>query len=391
MGSGFVIDAARAAEFKKHLPPENGKVIRPIVNARDLTQSRRGVYAIDLLGLDLAEVRSQLPQIYQWLHDSVKPERDQSKRESYRRLWWLFGEPRKSFRPALFGLSRYIVTPMTAKHRTFLFETSDTLADQGLVVIASDDVYLLGVLSSRVHVCWALAQGGRLGMGNDPRYNNTRCFETFPFPDADESQKARVRLIAESLHEHRKRVLDEHNELMLTQLYNVMAALNSGATLTAKERLIHDKGLVGVLRELHAELDSVVAEAYGWPGALSDEELLMRLVELNAKRVAEEKVGIIRWLRPSYQNPEGNATNQSEFAVKTIQAATSKSGTKISLPADLPGRFAAVRHSLSLGAATPAEVAKRFKGARKTTVDEICSTLLALGQIRDAGHGRFQV
>ncbi len=54
-----------------------------------------------------------------------------------------------------------------------------------LIAIASADALHLGVLSSAVHVHWALAAGGRLGVGNDPRYNKSRCFETFPFPDED--------------------------------------------------------------------------------------------------------------------------------------------------------------------------------------------------------------
>jgi len=66
-----------------------------------------------------------------------------------------------------------------------------------LVNIATSDAYILGVLSSRIHVTWALAAGGRLGMGNDPRYNKTRCFEPFPFPDPPEFSRARIRSLAE--------------------------------------------------------------------------------------------------------------------------------------------------------------------------------------------------
>jgi type II restriction/modification system DNA methylase subunit YeeA len=40
------------------------------------------------------------------------------------------------------------------------------------------------VPSSCFHVAWAIAAGGWLGAGNDPRYNKIRCFDLFPFPDA---------------------------------------------------------------------------------------------------------------------------------------------------------------------------------------------------------------
>jgi hypothetical protein len=51
-----------------------------------------------------------------------------------------------------------------------------------LIAIASDDAAWLGVLCSQVHVEWALSAGGRLGVGNDPRYNKSRGFEPFPSP-----------------------------------------------------------------------------------------------------------------------------------------------------------------------------------------------------------------
>lgn len=79
-----------------------------------------------------------------------------------------------------------------------------------LVCIASDQADLLGILSSRLHFAWALAQGGRLGYGNDPRYKNTRCFETFPFPDATPEQRQRIGDLAERLDAHRKRQLEAH-------------------------------------------------------------------------------------------------------------------------------------------------------------------------------------
>jgi hypothetical protein len=38
-------------------------------------------------------------------------------------------------------------------------------------------------------------------------------------------------------------------------------------------------------------------------GNLSDEEVLERLVALNAERAKEEAAGFVRWLRPDYQIP----------------------------------------------------------------------------------------
>jgi hypothetical protein len=149
-------------------------------------------------------------------------------------------------------------------------------------------------------------------------------------------------------------------------MYNVLEKLKTGDALTAKEKAIHEDGLVAVLKSLHDQLDREVLSTYGWadllplldvangfggglagsktkPGiatnpstgaafednavkmpvdsgasgiALSQSftqaiakqqltaTLLERLVVLNATRAAEEKTGTVRWLRPEYQAPQ---------------------------------------------------------------------------------------
>ena len=75
-----------------------GVVIREYRNGRDITQTPRGVYVIDLFGLSEEEVRDRYPAIYEWVYNRVKPERDQNRRASTARRWWIHGEPRANFR-----------------------------------------------------------------------------------------------------------------------------------------------------------------------------------------------------------------------------------------------------------------------------------------------------
>lgn len=256
---------------------------------------------IDLYGTKIEDVAIKFPEVYQWLLLRVKPDRDLNNRQSYKDNWWIFGEPRKELRSALHGLHRYIATVYVAKHRYFIFMEPSIIPDDTLACIASDDAYVLGVLSSRVHVVWALAQGGTLE--DRPRYNKTRCFETFPFPDATAEQRTRIRDLGERLDAHRKARQAAHPELTLTGMYNILEKLRAGETLTPKERTLHEQGLITVLRELHDELDAAVAQAYGWDAALHDAAILEQLADLNAQRLAEEARGHIRWLRPEYQDP----------------------------------------------------------------------------------------
>lgn len=305
-GAGFLVTHTEAQNLGLGTTPDLEKYIRPYRNGRDLTGTPRGVMVIDLFGLQADEVRRRFPAVYQWLLERVKPERDANRDRQFREKWWLHGRSRGEIRPALSGLRRYIVTGQVAKHRVFQWLDASILPDDKLILVASADALHLGVLSSSVHITWALAAGGALGVGNDPVYSKSTCFETFPFPDLDPAGELakRIRVLAEQIDAHRKIQLAAHQAATLTATYNVLEKLRSGEALTAKEKVVHEHGLVGVLKSLHDELDAAVLQAYDWADMALPAEtdmLLVRLVELNAKRASEEAVGRVRWLRPDFQ------------------------------------------------------------------------------------------
>lgn len=361
--------------------------IREYRNGRDLTSRPRDVMVIDLFGLTEAEIRERYPELYQHVRLRVKPERDANNRASYRDNWWIFGEPRKDFRPALAGLSRYIATVETSKHRFFQFLDAEVLPDNMLVNIAHDDAYVLGVLSSRTHVVWALAQGGTLE--DRPRYNKSRCFETFPFPVATPEQQAAIREKAEALDAHRKARLEAHSDLTMTGMYNVLEKLRAGTPLDAKEQKILGDGVVTVLRELHDELDALVQEAYGWEGALTEQEILTQLADLNAERALEERQGIVRYLRPEYQNPGGTTVQDLGLA---LPIAASSNETRPTFPRKLPEQVQAVRDQLRVAGRplSPLALTKQFRGVKVDTMNEIIDTLVMLGQIRQINAGTLE-
>ncbi|MEI6197232.1 MAG: type IIL restriction-modification enzyme MmeI, partial [Verrucomicrobiota bacterium] len=397
-GSGFIIEPDEAKRIGLGKIPGLKNHIRQYRNGKDLTDEPRGVMVIDLFGLSADEVRSKYPEVYQHVLTRVKPERESKGATkdgaAYAKSWWIFGKPRQELRQALVGLRRYIATVETAKHRWFEFLSEDVLPDNRLTVFATDNAFHLGVLSSRIHVTFALAAGGTLE--DRPVYNKSRCFEPFPFPLCGEAEKNRIRKLAEELDAHRKRVQAQRG-LTLTGLYNVLEKIRAGEKLTDKEKLIHDAGLVSVLKQLHDDLDAAVFAAYGWPATLTDAEILERLVALNAERAAEEKRGIIHWLRPEYQAriqrsevrsqkemdlPEGNAKPKARKSVIVNR--------KSAWPKSLAERVQRVESALHhFGApATPAELAKQFKRARPADVAEILETLVTLGRARKQG-GKF--
>jgi len=460
VGKGFRLETAEvpALGYAVDALPD---VIKPHRNARDMMQGGDDCYVIDLFGLTPEQARIQHPALYQRLYDRVKPERDHNNRESRRRNWWLFGEPVGKLRVAWKGLTRVVLTPETAKHRVFEFQSLPFCPDHKLYAICSADALLLGVLASAVHAIWALRAGGTLE--DRPTWTNTTCFSTFPFPAATPDQQARIRDLAEQLDAHRKRQQAAHPELTLTGMYNVLEKLKAGEPLNAKDKDIHQQGLVSVLKTLHDALDRAVLEAYGWsdleplmeiangnavrdraadsapiglvarPGRsgilaatggdaggevsnravndaptgsvprpaasgasadrseakrLLDETLLDRLVALNAERAAEEKRGLIRWLRPEFQNPQGAGS-----AVQTEIESTDETGTVAPLgaaaakqpwPKDLTEQIKAVASVLAeaRGPQTEDDLAARFtgRGRWRERLPKILDMLVALGR-----------
>ena len=400
IGSGFIVTQDEAASLGFGEAEGLEQIIRDYRNGRDLTQKPRGVKVIDLFKLEAEEVRNLYPAVYQWVRERVKPERDQNKRSSYRDNWWIFGEARKDWRAMADGLPRYIATVETTKHRIFQFLDASILPDNKLINIATDKGEHLGIVSSRVHVTWALAKGSTLE--DRPVYPKTQCFETFPFPIVSDEVSRKISALADALDNHRKRRQSENEALSLTDMYNVLEKLRAGRKLTTKEKAIHQKGLLSILQELHDDLDRAVFEAYGWldladklvgrPGATTpltdksadqaeaEEELLMRLVDLNKQRAEEESRGIVRWLRPEYQAPDAVQTEVDiapKAATAKMEAGTSKG--KATFPKAIPDQLRVLREALAERSYTTESLAELFKRKPVKTVEEGLQSLVAVG------------
>lgn len=385
-GSGFILPNEDATGLINDPAASYANVVKPYRNGKDITQKSRNSYIIDLYGLEPEEVQDLYPRVYQHVIDYVKPERDSSRDKGFREKWWLFGRTRPMLRSALKGLSRFIVTPETAKHRFFVFQDKKVIPDHMLIAIAVSDAYYLGILSSKIHTTWAFSAGGRLGYGNDSRYNKTKCLDPFPFPDSTIAQKETIRDLSERLDAHRKRQQSLHPKLTMTGMYNVLEKLRVEKALDDKERKIHERGLVGILRQLHDELDAAVEEAYGWPANLAEDEVLQRLVELNAERATEEARGLVRWLRPDYQAPEEQAV-QSTLDLEQDDIPVVVVAEKRKWPKDLTKQVTTLRDLLRETGEIPlpvATIATAFKPKlsvkRQTEAGKLLEMMASLGQ-----------
>lgn len=413
VGKGFLLSTETAARLEFPVDGSHPR-LRPWMNGRDLLQTNRGQLVIDLFGLSETAARAEEPRLYNHLLTHVKPMRDQVSRKGHREKWWIWGEARPGLREATTGLQRIIVTNFAAKHRLFVFSDPRVAIDHNMYVIALPSAYHLGVLSSRAHFQWMTRVGSSL---EDRRlWISSTCFRPFPFASANEETEEELARLAEQLDAHRKRQQAAHPGLTLTNMYNVLEKLRTGEALNPKEREVHEQGLVSVLAEIHDRLDEAVLAAYGWsdlapalvgkPGgttpnpdvspeqAEAEEELLARLVALNAERAEEERRGIVRWLRPEYQAPGAaapEAAEQEDLDLEDVPAASPPPAGKQPWPSGLAAQANAVRDALAAAGAPldRDQLAARFTRARKQTLAEILETLVALGHAREMEDGRY--
>ncbi len=395
-GSGFIISPQRARELGLGRTEGLDQHIQVYLNGRDILQTSRDAMVIDLFGLSETAVRQKFPDIYTHILDRVKPERDANRDKDIRENWWIFGRPRSEMRPALEHLQRYIATVETSKHCIFTFLDGGVLPDNMLIAIAIEDASALAILSSRLHVTWALAAGGTLE--DRPRYNKTQCYDPFPFPDASQAQTEILRDLGERLDAHRKARQKAHPKLTLTQMYNVLErvrtidATRSGEVLAGKEKTIYHEGQIGILKDLHDRIDVATADAYGWPHDLTDTQILERLVALNHERAAEEAAGKVRWLRPDYQNPSGHVGSDDTARLGVDAEVALAQAIARPWPKTIPQRMAAVRDVLAeIGPASAETIRAAFHRGQKKGVEECLDTLAALGQAEKGDDGLWSV
>ena len=278
-GGPFDLTAEQAREMLDAPLNPNGKpnsdVVKRRLIGRDIVQGSQDGWLIDFV--DRSEKEAALYELpFEYVMRTVKPLRDKNRDALMRQNWWLHGRSRPALRERLIGLDRCIVTPEVAKHRIFVWMSTDVVADHTCHVIARADDYIFGVVHSRLHEAWSLSQGAWMGVGNDPRYSSARTFETFPFPWAPNKEPKTsplVRAIAEAARELVEKrdawlkpldaTADELKKRTLTNLYNARPAW---------------------LAEAHRKLDEAVFAAYGWPLTLTDTELLEYLLKLNHER-----------------------------------------------------------------------------------------------------------
>ena len=303
-GGSFDVPGDLAAAWLRLPANPNGRpnadVLKPWANGMDITRRHAGKWIVDF-GWEAREEPALYEAPYQHVREHVYPKRQRNRRELYRRYWWRHAEPRQGMWRALDGLSRYIATPVNAKHRLFVWLDTGVCPDHQLIVIARADDTTFGILHSRFHELWSLRMGTWLGKGNDPRYTPTTTFETFPFPEglsphipasayATGARAIAIARAARRLVKLRDRWLNPPEWVdwitVAPGLPEQPLPRDDDAAAELKRRTLTRlyNARPQWLDDVHVELDTAVANAYGWPSDIVATEALRELMELNTAR-----------------------------------------------------------------------------------------------------------
>jgi hypothetical protein len=245
-GTGFTITQEEARSWIAE-DPDNRKVLFPYLGGSDVN-TRPDVspshWIIDFYRLSEDEAKEYV-QPYRRVLELVKPERMTNKRRARRERWWQFAENAVGMREATKELDQVIVLTRVSKTLSPVRVAADSIFSDRLTVFASNSYELQAILSSSIHVVWAMFRGTtRTG---DPSYAPTAVFETFPQPQS-----------VVGLAEKGERFEIVRHEIMSRR----------GVGLTDLYDLVNDPFYtdddITRMREIHVGLDQAVMDAYGW-------------------------------------------------------------------------------------------------------------------------------
>jgi len=357
LGMGFTFDdtdkkgIASPLSEMHHLikqNPKNQERIFPYIGGAEVNQSPEQNphrYVINLSDLSQSEAQSQYPDLISILEDQAKPERLKQKDKGGKEFWWQFLRPRNELYKAIEPLTQILVCNCGATpHMAFTFLSNRMIYAHSLAIFSLESFSTLTVLQCYVHETWTRFLSS--SMKDDLRYTPSDCFETFPFPPNWE-ENATLEAIGKRYYNYRAELMIANDE-GLTKTYNRF----HNELETSPEIL--------QLRELHAEMDRAVLDAYGWTDIPTDcefipdfyeedkdgneqpkniryrwpddirDEVLARLLALNAERAKQEQL-------------DGTAAKKSPKKKTTRKRAAKKAAKKKALTttetitADLPG------------------------------------------------------
>jgi hypothetical protein len=283
--------------------------ISPYIGGEEILSHPRQMYhryVIMLSDLHSEVDLAQWSELRDIVREKVKPGRDilggNPNNIPLRRKWWAFQAHRPELYRRLASMRLVLATSQVNPRLGFALMPANWIFSHKALLFCIESYSGFGTIQSRVHEVWARAfSSTSIELIS---YTPSDCFETFPFPENWETHPA-LEAAGKTYYEYRAAIMAK-NDAGLTKTYN----------------RFHDPDErhpdIARLRELHTAMDRAVLDAYGWsdipthceflldyeideeewgnkkkpwryrwPDEVRD-EVLARLLELNAERAKEE-------------------------------------------------------------------------------------------------------
>ena len=241
--------------------PQLEKFIKRFVGSQEFIRGQER-YCLWFKNINLDNEILQIPEISQRI-EKVKNTRISSKDYSLNSL----AKRPHQFRDLNETTTNSILVPIvSSEKRKYIpigFVGKDVVIPNSAQVIYDAEPWIFAVLTSKMHMVWVNAVGGKLK--TDYRYSAEICYNTFPFPEINEKQK-------QNLTSHVYNILEErekHPEKTMAELYD-------------------PNKMPAGLKKAHQDLDVAIELCYRSKPFTSDEERLEHLFKLYEEMISKE-------------------------------------------------------------------------------------------------------
>ena len=207
--------------------------------------------------LQIPEIKKRIQQVYNFRMASKAKTTNQYAKVSYR-----FAQC------SSFQNNAIIVPSTSSERRKYIpmgFLNTEARITNSALAIYDAPLWVLGVLTSRIHMVWVTSVCGTLGTST--RYSAEICYNTFPFPNISDQQKKRIELCVKDI----LAVREKYSEKTMAELYDP------------------DKMPADLLKA-HESLDLVVESCYRRKPFETDEQrikYLFKMYELMVNNASE--------------------------------------------------------------------------------------------------------
>lgn len=253
----YIFDEAQRAEFLVSEPAAE-IYLHPYVGSEEYINGRKR-WILSLQRAAPQDLRA-MPNVIERMRN-VRAFRESSKRTS---TFAIAGSPER-YNVEVIPDGPFLVIPKVSSERRYYVPIgwleSPTIPSDLVFVLKDAEQWHFGILTSAMHMAWLRQIGGRLK--SDYRYSIGIVFNTFPWPEATDEQRAKIRLLAQAVLNARA----EFPNSTLADLYDV-------------DVMPHQ------LRKAHQELDKAVDKLYRPNPFTGDRDRVEHLFGLYEKLVA---------------------------------------------------------------------------------------------------------